>query len=156
MIIIRYLLIILASTFLLTSCSYEKMNSADKKRFHVVEIDIEADRRTRFIVQKKINRFSNEQSANKVKIFIEINKSRKIQEKNMQNKVTRYQLSLSAKVLITDLVKSEKFKRSLSTSQTYDVAERYSDTLNNEKNTNSNLIDSIVEEILEQLKIIYN
>ena len=74
----------------------------------------------------------------------------------MQNKVTKYHLSLSAKVLIKDLINNKEFKRTINSSQIYDVAERYSDTLNNEKSANNNLINKIVEEILEQLKILYN
>lgn len=157
MIIIRYLFILtLSATFFLTSCSYEKMNSPDKKRFHIVEIDIKADRRTEFIIRKKIKRFSNVKSSNKVKLIIELNKNRKIQEKNMQNKVTRYNLSLSANVLITDLLNTKEFKKTFSANQIYDVAERYSNTLNNEKSANNALIDKIVDDILDQLKILYN
>ncbi len=156
MIFRNILIVILSITFFLSSCSYEKMNSPAKKQFHIVEIDIQADRRTGFIVKKKINRFSNEESSNKINIYIELNKSRKIREKNMQNKVTKYHLSLSAKVLIKDLINNKEFKRTINSSQIYDVAERYSDTLNNEKSANNNLINKIVEEILEQLKILYN
>lgn len=157
MIIIRYLFILtLSATFFLTSCSYEKMNSPDKKRFHIVEIDIKADRRTEFIIRKKIKRFSNVKSSNKVKLIIELNKNRKIQEKNMQNKVTRYNLSLSANVLITDLLDTQEFKKTFSANQIYNVAERYSNTLNNEKSANNALIDKIVDDILDQLKILYN
>lgn len=157
MIIIRYLFILtLSATFFLTSCSYEKMNSPDKKRFHIVEIDIKADRRTEFIIRKKIKRFSNVKSSNKVKLIIELNKNRKIQEKNIQNKVTRYNLSLSANVLITDLLDTQEFKKTFSANQIYNVAERYSNTLNNEKSANNALIDKIVDDILDQLKILYN
>ncbi len=157
MIIIRSLLIIpLAIIMLLSSCAYEKMNSPDRKKFHITEINTQGERRAAFIIQKKINRFSNEQSKNKIKIFIELTKLREIQEKNMQNKVTKYNLSLSANIVITEVLSTKEFKRSFSTSQIYDVTDRYTDTLNNEKDANNVLVDKVVDEILDQLRILYN
>ena len=141
---------------LLVSCSYEKMNSPEKEKFNIVEIDMTGDRRAAFIIQKKINRFSNLQSKNRIKVSVELKKNRNIQDKNIQNKVTKYNLSLTAIVTITDLLSDKQFKRTFNASQTYDVVERYSSTLDNEKNANNALIDKIVDEILDQIKILYN
>ena len=157
MIIIRSLIVIpITIIMLLSSCAYEKMNSPDRKKFHITEINSNGERRTAFIIQKKINRFSNEQSKNKIKIFIDLTKSKEIQEKNMQNKVTKYNLSLSAKIVVTELLSTKEFKRLFSTSEIYDVADRYTDTVNNEKNAYNALINKVVDEILEQLRILYN
>ncbi len=157
MIIIRSLVVIpITIIMLLSSCAYEKMNSPDRKKFHITEINSNGERRAAFIIQKKINRFSNEQSTNKIKIFIDLTKSKEIQEKNMQNKVTKYNLSLSAKIVITELLSTKEFKRLFSTSEIYDVADRYTDTVNNEKNAYNALINKVVDEILEQLRILYN
>ena len=157
MIIIRSLVVIpITIIMLLSSCAYEKMNSPDRKKFHITEINSNGERRTAFIIQKKINRFSNEQSTNKIKIFIDLTKSKEIQEKNMQNKVTKYNLSLSAKIVITELLSTKEFKRLFSTSEIYDVADRYTDTVNNEKNAHNALVNKVVDEILEQLRILYN
>ena len=58
MIIIRSLLIIpLAIIMLLSSCAYEKMNSPDRKKFHITEINTQGERRAAFIIQKKILTF---------------------------------------------------------------------------------------------------
>ena len=157
MIIIRSLVVIpITIIMLLSSCAYEKMNSPDRKKFHITEINSNGERRAAFIIQKKINRFSNEQSTNKIKIFIDLTKSKEIQEKNMQNKVTKYNLSLSAKIVVTELLSTKEFKRLFSTSEIYDVADRYTDTVNNEKNAHNALVNKVVDEILEQLRILYN
>ena len=55
-----------------------------------------------------------------------------------------------------DLLSSKKFKRSFSTKQTYDVVDNYSNTLDNEKSANNALVNKVVDEILEQLRILYN
>ena len=50
----------------------------------------------------------------------------------------------------------QKYKREYSASQSYNVEDRYSATLNNSKEANINLIEVIVSEILDQLKIFYS
>ena len=72
--IINLFLVVIILT---SSCAYKKMNSADKKKFHIQNIEITGDKRTSFIIKKKINRFSNSESVNKINILIELEKERK-------------------------------------------------------------------------------
>ncbi len=149
---IIFLMIIIS----LSSCSYEKMNSANQKRFHIQEFKINGDTRESFLIQKKIQRFSNEESPNKIKIFIDLKKEKSIKEKNVQNKVTKYNLSLSADVKIVELNTTKEIKRFFSVNQIYNVEDSYSNTVYNSKEANISLIDKIVDEILDQLKINYS
>ena len=154
---INYLAVIpLAIIFLVTSCSYQKMNSIDQKKFFIQEFEIDGDTRESFIIQKKILRFSNKDSANKIKILIKLTKNKTIKEKNIQNKVTKYNLSLLADVKIVELNTTNEIKRTFVANQTYDVDDNYSNTVNNSKAANNRLIDKIVDEILDQLRIYYS
>ena len=154
---INYIALIpLAIIFLFTSCSYQKMNSTDQKKFFIQEFEIDGDTRESFIIQKKIQRFSNKDSANKIKILIKFTKNKTIKEKNIQNKVTKYNLSLLADVKIVELNTTNEIKRTFVTNQTYDVDDNYSNTVNNSKAANNRLIDKIVDEILDQLRIYYS
>ena len=154
---INYLAVIpLAIIFLVTSCSYQKMNSIDQKKFFIQEFEIDGDTRESFIIQKKIQRFSNKDSANKIKILIKLTKNKTIKEKNIQNKVTKYNLSLLADVKIVELNTTNEIKRTFVANQTYDVDDNYSNTVNNSKAANNRLIDKIVDEILDQLRIYYS
>ena len=154
---INYLAVIpLAIIFLVTSCSYQKMNSIDQKKFFIQEFEIDGDTRESFIIQKKIQRFSNKDSANKIKILIKFTKNKTIKEKNIQNKVTKYNLSLLADVKIVELNTTNEIKRTFVANQTYDVDDNYSNTVNNSKAANNRLIDKIVDEILDQLRIYYS
>ena len=141
---------------LISSCSYQKMNSADQKKFHIKEFEINGDKRESFVIQKKIQRFSNKESSNKIKILINLKKNKAIKEKNIQNKVTKYNISLSADVKIVDLNTTNEVKRSFNAVQTYNVEDSYSSTVNNSKDANNLLIDKIVDEILDQLRIYYS
>ena len=132
------------------------MNSMDQKKFYVQEFEVTGETRESFIIQKKIQRFSNKDSKNKIKIKIDLVKNKTVQEKNIQNKVTKYNLSLSASVKIIELSTNKEFKRKFTANQTYNVEESYSNTVNNSKIANNSLIDTIVDEILDQLRIYYS
>lgn len=148
--------IVLISLLLTSSCSYQKMNSMDQKKFHIKEFDVNGEARASFVVQKKIQRFSNTSSSNKIKILIDLKKNRTIKEKNIQNKVTKYNLSLLANVNIIDLKTTNEIKRNFTANKTYNVEDSYSSTVNNSKEAENSLINKIADEILDQLRIYYN
>lgn len=141
---------------LICSCSYQKMNSLDQKKFDIQEFEIEGEAREAFIIQKKIQRFSNKDSENKIKILINLKKNKTIQEKNIQNKVTKYNLTLIADVRIIELNSNNEIKRNFVSNKTYAVTDSYSDTVNNSKEASNSLINTIVNEILDQLRIYYD
>ena len=143
------------SLSLMSSCSYQKMNSQDQKKFYIQEFDISGDTRTSFIIQKKIQRFSNKDSNNRIKLLVVLDKNKTIQEKNIQNKVTKYSLTLSAKVKIIELNSTNEINRTFTARRIYNVEDNYSATINNSKDANNSLIDIIVDEILDQLRIYY-
>jgi len=132
------------------------MNSKDQKKFYIQEFDITGDTRTSFIIQKKIQRFSNKDSGNRIKLLVELNKNKAIEEKNIQNKVTKYSLTLTANVKIIELVSTKEIVRTFTARRIYNVEDNYSATVNNSKEANNSLIDIIVGEILDQLRIYYS
>tara|TARA_B100000123_G_C25475788_1_gene316871 strand:+ start:106 stop:579 length:474 start_codon:yes stop_codon:yes gene_type:complete len=150
-ILINILLIIF-----LGSCSYQKMNSENQKKFYIQEFEITGDNRESFIIQKKIQRFSNKESSNRIKITIDLIKGKNIQEKNIQNKVTKYALTLTANVKIIELSTNKIIQRDFTAKQTYNVDDSYSNTVNNSKEASNSLIDTIVDEIIDQLRVYYN
>ena len=152
---IKLLLILVFLMLLNISCSYKKMNSVDQKRFDIQDFEISGGTRETFIIQKKIQRFSNKKSENKIKLIIDLKKNETIKEKNIQNKVTKYNIELSADVRIIDLNKANEILRTFSANQIYSVEDSYSNTVNNSKEANNSLIEKIANEILDQLRIYY-
>ena len=154
--IIKLIIFVPFLILLISSCSYQKMNSIDQKKFHIQEFEISGDKRDSFVIQKKILRFSNENSINKIKILINLKRNKSIKEKNIQNKVVKYDLTLLAEVQIVELNTSKEIKRVFTANETYNVDDSYSNTVNNSKAANNSLIDRIVDEILDQLRIYYS
>ena len=153
---IKSILISLIIIFFSSACSYQKMNSSDQKRFDIQEFEVTGGARESFVLQKKIQRFSNKNSSNKIKILIELTKNKTIKEKNIQNKVTKYNLSLSANIKIIDLTTNREIDNNLTFNEVYNVDNSYSSTINNSKEANNSLIDRMVNEILDQLRIYYS
>ena len=153
---IKYITIVSVILLLISSCSYQNMNSKDQKKFYIQEFDITGDTRTSFIIQKKIQRFSNKDSGNRIKLSVELNKNKAIEEKNIQNKVTKYSLTLTANVKIIELDSTKEIVRTFTARRIYNVEDNYSATVNNSKEANNSLIDIIVGEILDQLRIYYS
>ena len=150
------ILTLLLIHLLVSSCSYQKMNAINQKKFYIQEFEVKGEAKESFIIQKKIQRFSNKDSENRIKILIDLTKNKVIQEKNIQNKVTKYNISLSASVKIIELNTTREIKRSFNASETYNVEDSYSNTVNNSKEASNSLIDRIVDEVLDQLRIYYN
>ena len=146
----------LISLFLLNACTYKKINSQNQKKFNIQEINVNGEGRTAFLIKKKVNRYSNSESNNNIKITIELSKSSDIEEKNIQNKATKYKVSLSANVIVSELNSGRELNRTFNSSQTYNVEEKYSNTLNNMRDANNALIDVLTNEIIEQLRIYFN
>ena len=70
--------------------------------------------------------------------------------------MTKYNLSLLANVKIIELNSNKEIKRSFSANEIYSVEDSYSNTVSNSKKANNSLIDRIVNDILDQLRIYYN
>ena len=126
-----------------------------KKKFDIQDFEISGGATETFIIQKKIQRFSNKKSENKIKLIIDLKKNETIKEKNIQNKVTKYNIELTADVKIIDLNKANEILRTFSANQIYSVEDSYSNTVNNSKEANNSLIEKIANEILDQLRIYY-
>ncbi len=154
--IIKFIITVPLLILLISSCSYQKMNSVDQKKFHIQEFEVSGDKRESFIIQKKIQRFSNKNSLNKIKILINLKKNKSIKEKNIQNKVVKYDLTLLAEVQIIELNTTKEIKRVFTANETYNVDDSYSNTVDNSKAASNSLIDKIVDEILDQLRIYYS
>ncbi len=152
---LKYILIFIIVLTSLNSCGYQKISISEQK-FKIEEIEVNGDKRTSFLIKRKMERFSREDGLNKLAISINLGTNKSIHEKNIKNKATKYKLSLTAETNIKDLKTSEVIKRSYSSEIIYNVGTRYTETVKNEKEAKSELIDLIINQLLDELKINYN
>ncbi len=154
----KIIILLLPIIFLLNNgCSYQRINLPGQETFFLENINVEGESRPAFLIKRKINRFSDPSSQNRLKIDISLDKKRVIQEKNIQNKVTKYKISLITKLKVTNLSKGNTMNRVYNNHQIYNVdSKKYSSTINNAKEAESSLINLTVDQILEGLRFYLN
>ena len=136
--------------FIITACGYKVIDQNYSKKINIIETNITGDKRIAYLIRNKF--FKSDEINNKsVKLDLVIKKIKKIEEKNISNEITKYKVVISVKVnfyLIEDN-KSDEFL--ISKNGIYNVNERYSETLNNEKTLIKNIVNSISDKIIKTL-----
>lgn len=140
--------------FLLSSCGFKVVTNTNNYKFD--DIYISGDKRVNYTLKNKLISSSNPESINVIKLNIFTNKEKIIKEKNISNKVTKYEIKIN--VVVDFFFIKNGIKDSLTIVKTgfYDVGTRYSETLNNEKKLTNLLIDSLTKEIIKNLNIKLN
>ena len=140
--------------FLLSSCGFKVVTNTNNYNFD--DIIISGDKRVNYTLKNKLISSSNPESINVIKLNIFTNKEKIIKEKNISNKVTKYEIKINAKVDFSFIKNGIKDNLTIVKTGFYDVGTRYSETLNNEKKLTNLLIDSLTKEIIKNLNIKLN
>ena len=117
--------------FLLSSCGFKVVTNTNNYKFD--DIIISGDKRINYTLKNKLISSSNTKSINVIKLNIFTNKEKIIKEKNISNKVTKYEIKINAKVDYSFIKNGIEDNLTIVKTGFYDVGTRYSETLNNEK-----------------------
>ena len=136
--------------FIITACGYNVIDQNYSKKINIVETNITGDKRIAYLIRNKF--FKGDKTSNKsVKLDLIIKKIKQIEEKNINNEITKYKVIISVNVNFY-LIKNNKSGEFLvSENGIYTVSERYSDTLNNEKTLIKNIVNSVSDKIIKTL-----
>lgn len=140
--------------FLLSSCGFKVVTNTNNYNFD--DIIISGDKRVNYTLKNKLISSSNTKSTNVIKLNIFTDKEKIIKEKNISNKVTKYEIKINAVVDFFFIKNGIKDSLTIVKTGFYDVGTRYSETLNNEKKLTNLLIDSLTKEIIKNLNIKLN
>jgi hypothetical protein len=140
--------------FLLSSCGFKVVTNTNNYKFD--DIIMSGDKRINYTLKNKLISSSNSESINVIKLNIFTNKEKLIKEKNISNKVAKYEIKINAKVDYSFIKNGIEDNLAIVETGFYDVGTRYSETLNNEKKLTNLLIDSLTKEIIKNLNIKLN
>jgi hypothetical protein len=140
--------------FLLSSCGFKVVTNTNNYKFD--DIYISGDKRINYTLKNKLISSSNPESINVIKLNIFTNKEKIIKEKNISNKVTKYEIKINAKIDYSFIKNGTEDNLTIVKTGFYDVGTRYSETLNNEKKLTNLLVDSLTKEIIKNLNIKLN
>ena len=152
------LITIAISLILLTGCGFKVIDKRELLNFNIKEISTNGDKRINFELKNKLSDYNDTNSSKVIKIELDTKKTKSIKEKNISNEITKYQIKVivNVKLIKTDNINNLEF--TIEREGDYVVADKFSQTLNNEKklirNITEKISESIIGEIINKLNVI--
>ena len=145
------------SFFLLTAnCGFKVLDEASNNNFSIKEVRSSGEMRINHKIKNNILINSKEISENQIVINLNTKKIKSIKEKNIQNEITKYQISLISNVeffLIKGDLRVNFIKSAIGD---FVAGDSYSTTINNEKKIVDDLVENLSEEILDEIVVKLN
>jgi len=142
--------------FTTVNCGFKVINKSEGNQFLIQEIKTSGDKRINFKIKNNLLNYTKKNSQNILIVNLNTKKTKNIKEKNIQNEITKYEISLNIDVRFNLINSETNYKMSLSNKGDYLVADSYSTTLNNEKKLIDDLVKNISEKILRKIDLKLN
>ena len=139
---------------LLTSCGFEVVKNT--YGFNILEVNAEGDKKISYALKNRIKINNSDLNKNFIKINIDSEKVKLIKEKNIQNKITKYEIKIVSNVKYIILPENITKVLTINKAANFNVADNKVETLNNEKKLIDNLIDEMADEILLKISLDFN
>ena len=138
----------------LSSCGYQSLLNENSKKFGIKSFNMEGNKRLAQIL--KNNLVSSKDKSNNLILDINAKKNRSIAHKDSGGKIIEYNLKISFDLTATESVSRKKILyKTFTLDRNYKVSDLYMDTINQEKKIINQLTESIANQILTDLNLIY-
>ena len=147
------LLIIINVLLFLSSCGFKSLVQENPINLNIKNfITQKGDKKLGKIIRSDVMLYSSKEAKKNIDIILEIDKQKQIREKNLKNRVTKYNLTLNVAVFIKgDFEDKFTFNKTSSTTVT---ASSFNNFLNEER-VYANLSKRIADEIKNMLALNY-
>ena len=142
------ILIILLIT---SGCGFKVVNQSKLINYSISEIKTTGDKRINYKLKNKLSSSFKNNKNIKVNLFLNTKKNKKSKEKNIQNKITKYEIKIIVKAKLKDINSNNLRNLTITESGDFLVANQHSQTLENEKKLISLLTDKLVDKIIQRL-----
>ena len=139
------------SLILLTNCGFEVIDKRELLNFNIKEISISGDKRINFELKNKLSSYNDINSNKIIKIELDTKNTKSIKEKNVNNEITKYQVKVLVDVKLVKKDNTNNLEFFVEQEGDYVVADKFSQTLNNEKRLIRKIIDKLSEEIIDEI-----
>ena len=136
---------------LINNCGFKIVNNSEIYKFDVNEIIATGDNKINFKIKNKLIFSSKKNEKKLVDIYLDTNKSKEVKEKNSNNEITKYQISIASTVRVKEIVSENEIFFNIVKTGDFSVASQYSQTLANEKKLIDVLTDDVTENILNTI-----
>ena len=145
-------LIVILSLFIITNCGFKVSNNALYGEFYIENIENTKTQKIDFLIKQGLrNRLSNEKALNKINLEITNSKIKEINEKNIQNQITKYEISISTDVTVIFLEDLKKHNFKISSKGIYNISTTHIGTKKNQQNLEKYLANKNIDKILKAL-----
>ena len=152
------LITIAISLILITGCGFKIIDKRELLNFNIKEISTNGDKRINFELKNKLSDYNDTNSSKVIKIELDTKKTKSIKEKNISNEITKYQIKVIVNVKLIKTDNTNNLEFTIEREGDYVVADKFSQTLNNEKklirNITEKISESIIGEIINKLNVI--
>ena len=145
------LITIAISLILLTGCGFKVIDKRELLNFNIKEISTNGDKRINFELRNKLSDYNDTDSSKVIKIELDTKKTKSIKEKNISNEITKYQIKVIVNVKLIKTDNTNNLEFTIEREGDYVVADKFSQTLNNEKKLIRNITEKISESIIVEI-----
>ncbi len=149
----KFLFSILIILFLTNNCGFKIIKKSEIYDYDINEIITSGDSRINFKIKNNLIFNSKKSEKKLVDIYLDTKKSKEVKEKNINNEITKYQITIASSIKVKELINSNVISFTIVKSGDYSVASQYSQTLTNEKKLIDVLTDDVTEDILLQIAL---
>ena len=154
---ITYLIFTIVFLILVSGCSgYKPIFASKNLQFNISEYSIEGNKILGKKIYSKLNRLSksnkDDQNIRAINLLINSSKYKNSTAKDSAGNVVAYKITLKTKIEVTDFMTDDKIlDQTFTSSVSYNVQSRQSDTLKLENRSIDNLIDKTYADLLIKL-----
>ena len=134
-----------------SSCGFKIENYSKLSNFAINNISLIGDQRINYKLKNGLLFKSNKNSEILLNLEFKTKKTKTIKEKNIKNEITKYKIDISVDVQFQKVNSIEKTLFTILSSSEFNVDNKYSQTLNNEKKLIENLSTKITQKIFDKL-----
>ena len=139
-----------------TNCGFKVVDRSKLINFDIVDVSSVGEKKINFNLKNKL--MSNSYNNNNTQLRIKLNTAKKksIKEKNIKNEITKYQIEIITSLEFEIINTKKKSNFLVKRISEYNVADQYSQTLDNEKKLIKILTNSLSDDIYDELIIRVN
>ena len=149
----KLLFLILIIFSITNNCGFKVVNKSEIYKFDINEIISSGDTRINFKIKNNLKFKSKENDKKLVDIYLDTKKTKEVKEKNINNEITKYQITITSIIKLKELTDENIASFTVVKTGDYSVARQYSQTLSNEKKLIDVLTDNVTDEILNKIAL---
>jgi len=135
---------------------YEPIFGSTNSQFEIADYSIEGNKILGNKIYSKLYSLSkskkDDQNLRSIDLVIEISKDKKATTKDSAGKILEYKITLNTNIKVTDFITKDNILNQIFTSSiTYKVQNKYSDTINLENRSTENLLNKTYQELVIRL-----